>query len=135
MTVKGSGAQISANNAQQLLYVLRGADMTITTDQAFTKAFGGTNYVIQAVVVKRVSGAFGTACLGGIYDTAAKGGNALVAATQSYLALTGAGTCTVSTLAAIATTKVESTAPILSLTTGNTGALTADHFIFGVCVD
>jgi hypothetical protein len=132
--VKGTGS-IPLNQVQQMLFSLRSANMAITTDQPFSKLFGGSKYIITNVVSKWVSGAFGTACLGGIYDTASKGGNALVAATQTFAPLTGANTGQVATLATIATTTISTANPILSLTTGNTGALVADIFIFGVCVD
>lgn len=133
--MKGGGQQVAQTRIAQLLYVLRNADMTLTTDQTFTKQFGGSNYIVTGIYGKRISGAFGTACLGGIYDTAAKGGNALVAATQTWATLTGAGTAQTGTLAAIALTVISTATPILSLTTGNTGALVADIFIFGICVD
>ena len=87
------------------------------------------------VIAIRKSGAFGTACIGGIYSAATKGGDAIVAATQSWAALTGAGTAVAATIANLLQTKVETATPNLSLTTGNTGALTADFFILGVCVD
>lgn len=133
--MKGSGQQVAQTSIQQLLFVIRSANMTLTTDQAFVKQFGGSKYVITAVIGKLISGAFGTACLGGIYDQSGKAGNALVAATQTWATLTGANTGQVATLAAIATTAISTATPFLALTTGNTGALVADVFIFGVCVD
>lgn len=136
MSVKGTGLlPLTASNLQQTLFILRSANMTLTTDQSFVKVFPGTKYVVYNVVGVRVSGAFGTACLGGVYDAASKGGNALVAATQTWASMTGANTCTEAILAAIANTTVETATPFLSLTTGNTGALAADIFISGVCVD
>lgn len=133
--VKGTGLSVAASNIQQTLFILRGADMTIATDQAFTKVFPGTKYVVYNVVGVRKTGAFGTACLGGIYDAASKGGNALVAATQTWAGMSGANTCQEAVLAAIANTTVETATPFLSLTTANTGALTGDLFISGICVD
>ena len=133
--VKAGGLSIAPNNLQQLLFVKRGADMTLTTDQAFTKIFAGTTYQIQSVSAVRKTGAFGVACIGGIYDSAAKAGNALIAAAQVWSALTGANTVQSATLAAIAGTIASTATPILSLTTGNTGTLTADIFIWGVALD
>lgn len=133
--MKGAAGATPVLNGQQSLFVLRNANMTLTTDQTFTKLFPGSKYIITGIFGKLVSGAFGVACLGGIYDTAAKGGNALIAATQTWATLTGVGTAQTGTLAAIALTIVSTATPILSLTTGNTGALVADIFIFGVCVD
>lgn len=134
MAVRASGSALGANS-QQLLFVKRGADMTLTTDQAFIKQFIGTTYQITAVSAVRKTGTFSVACAGGIYDSAAKAGNALIAAVQVWSTLTGANTIQTATLAAIATTIVSTATPILSLTTGNTGALTADVFIWGVILD
>lgn len=124
------------SRAVQLLFVGRGFDMTITTDQALIKRFTGVLWMPTHVVAKRVSGAFGTACAGGVYTAASKGGNAIVANSQSYAALTGANTIVNATLAAIAGAAAEtSAAAYFALTTGNTGALTADIFIYGVIID
>lgn len=128
-------AAVQPASTQQLLFVLRSADMTLTTDQAFTKVFSGTNYQITSVSALRKTGAFGVACAGGIYTSAAKGGSALVAAVQSWAGLTGAGKIVSAALAALIATDVQTATPILSLTTGNTGALTADIFIYGVILD
>lgn len=112
--------------------IIRSANMTLTTDQlADWQIPVPTAYVIDRVLVRRMTGAFGTACAGGLYTTTAKGGSALVAAGQSYAALTGAGKVVDATLAAIATSDVTTSATLyLSLTTGNTGALTADVLIY-----
>ena len=133
--MRAAASPLLAGNATQTLFVLRGADMTLTTDQVFTKLCGFTNYVVTNIVGVRKTGAFGTACLGGVYTAASKGGSALLAATQIWAALTGAGTAQAATLANILQTVAASATPILSLTTGNTGALTADIFIQGIVTD
>jgi hypothetical protein len=130
--IKGVGT-IPPNNISQRLFVLRGANMAITTDQTFTKIFTGTLWDPQTIVANWISGAFNTACAGGIYMGAAKSGAVVSPASQSYAALTGAGTQANAALQAFATTF--SATPILSLTTGNTGALTCDIFIYGFCLD
>ena len=117
------------------LFVLRNADMTLTTDQTFSKIGTFTNYVVTGVSATRKTGAFGVACLGGIYTGAAKSGSALLAAAQAWSNLTGGGTAQTATLANILQSVSANVTPILSLTTGNTGALTADLFISGVIVD
>lgn len=116
------------------LFVLRNADMTLTTDQAFTKIGTFTNYVVTGVIANRKTGALGVACAGGIYSAAAKGGDAILAAAQSWAGLTGALTAVIATVANLIG-KPETATPILSLTTGNTGALTADLFVTGSIVD
>jgi hypothetical protein len=128
-----STINLGGRNTLQLLFYLPQADMTATTDQTTYQVFSGTLYIPKYIDVLRRSGAFGTACAGGIYTAASKGGSAIVAAGQSYAALTGANK-TVPAAIAITDT-VFSAIPILSLTTGNTGALRADVYIWGVCVD
>lgn len=133
------------NQRDQLLFVLASADMGVTTDQTFTKLMVGTNYVITGVIFRRTSGAFNTACAGGIYTSAAKGGTALVAAAQSYANLTGANKLVLvntvtnsANFAAANTTDAQTATPILSLTTANTGGtgtLVATVGIYGFVVD
>jgi hypothetical protein len=124
---------VGGTGVNQRLFSISGADMTLTTDQAFTKLFTGTLWIPTQIVAVRATGAFGSACAGGIYPAAAKAGTAIVAAGQSWAALTGANT---SVLATLNTQAVQTTIlPYLSLTTGNTGALTANIFIYGVVVD
>lgn len=128
-------AGLPAAQSQQLLFVLRSGDFQSTSDQAFTKLFSGTNYVINRVIAVRKTGAASVAATGGIYSAASKAGSALIAAVQSWLGMSGAGKMVDATLAALLATDVQSATPILSLTIGSTGALTADVFIFGVVVD
>lgn len=132
---RGTGNPVPVAQIQQLLFVLRSADMAVTTDQIMVKVFAGSKYIITNMYGTRVSGAYNTACLGGLYTAASKAGNALVASTQTWAALTGASTVQTATLAAIAGTSVSTATPYLSLTTGNGAALSADIFLFGVCVD
>lgn len=118
---------------QQLLFKLAGANMAITTDQTFAKVYGGTNYAISLIIARQRTGGASVACAGGIYDAAAKGGNALVAAAQIWVTL-ASGVMVNATLAAVALTALGSATPILSLTTGSTAACTADLYIYGVDV-
>lgn len=116
----------------QLLFKLTGANFQLTTDQAFTAvAFGGVNYWPLHIVARQRTGAASVACAGGIYDAASKGGNAIVAAGQSWVTL-ASGVIVAATRAALADTTLLSATPILSLTTGSTAAITGDVFIYGV---
>ena len=133
--LRSTAGSVPSINAEQVLFVLRNANLAIATDQTFTKLFGGTNYAVTNIMAVWKSGTFGIACAGGIYTGAAKTGDAVLAAVQVFSGLTGAQTMQVATLTNILVTKTESATPILSLTTGNTGALTADIFIIGVVVD
>lgn len=123
------------SNANNLLFVLRGANMQSTADQTFTRVFSGVNYKITNVLARRVSGGASVACAGGIYTAAAKAGTALIAAVQSWVALTGASKIVEATLPAVLGTDVQTDTPILSLTTGSTAAATADIYIYGLVLD
>jgi hypothetical protein len=118
---------------QQLLFKLAGANMQLTTDQSFAKVYAGSNYAISLIIARQRTGGASVICAGGIYDAAAKGGNALVAAAQVWVTL-ASGVMVNATLAAVALTALGSTTPILSLTTGSTAACTADLYIYGVDV-
>ncbi len=126
----------SPSALQQLLFVGHGLDFQSTADQALAKQFSGSKFIITKIVANRISGAVATSALGGIYTAASKGGSALVAATQSWAGLSGAGKIVDATLAALLATDVQTASPLyLSLSTGSTGAVTADLFIFGIVVD
>lgn len=121
---------------QQLLFVGRDLNFQLTTDQALTKVHDGGRYKVTQVVAAQKSGAFNTACAGGLYTAASKGGSALVAAGQSYANLTATNKIVDATVAAVNTTDAQSAAQLfVSLTTGNGAALTADVYVFGVILD
>lgn len=128
----------SGTGGELPMAAVRAVDMTGTGDNALTWLVAGTpaKYIIRRVLVVRLSGAFNTACLGGLYTASSKGGSALVAATQTYANLTGAGKCVDAGIAAVATTDV-TTAAILyfALSTGNGAALTADVLVYGDILD
>jgi hypothetical protein len=115
------------------LFVLRAADLQLTTDQPFTKVGNFTNYIPTKIAGVRATGGATVACAGGIYTAAAKGGTAIVAAAQSWLAVTGTLGLTDATIAAL--TVAYTATPILSLTTGSTAAVTANVFIYGIALD
>lgn len=130
----GTGSATGMTGINQLLFVLRSADMQLTTDQVFTKVFTGTNYAVTNVLAARKTGAASIVCAGGVYTAASKGGDALVGVAQSWVTL-AASKIVAATLAALTGTNIESATPYLSLTTGSTAACTADVFIFGVVID
>ena len=113
-----------------ILFQLISANMNITTDQAFTKLLGFTNFLITRIRAANSSGSLTTAA-GGIYTGATKGGNALVAAGQAYATLTGATIGLDLTIAAVGN-GLQTVTPILSLTTGQGSAMTCDMYIMGV---
>jgi hypothetical protein len=118
-------------NMMQLIAVIRGANFQLTSDQAMARVFGGTSYTVTAIMARQRSGGASVVCVGGIYDTAAKAGNIICAAAQSWVTLASGVMVSVST-ANLLQTAVLSNTPILSLTTGSTAACTADVYVFGV---
>lgn len=112
-----------------MLGSLRGANFNSTADQAIPLNSGGFNYIITTIYVTNASGSLTTAA-GGIYDAASKGGNAIVAATQAYSALSASSKLLALTLAALGIVLTAQTIN-LSLTTGQGAAMTADIFVFG----
>jgi hypothetical protein len=132
MSVMSPGGMIPGN-AMQLIAVIRGANFQSTADQAMTRIFGGASYVVTAVVARWRTGAASVACVGGIYDTAAKAGNIICAAAQSWVTLASGIAVSVAT-ANLLQTAILANTPILSLTTGSTAAVTGDVFVYGIDV-
>jgi hypothetical protein len=116
----------------QLLFKLAGANLQSTSDQPFSlAAYSGSNYVVTNIIARQRTGGASVTCAGGIYDAAAKGGNAIVLAAQSWVTL-ASGVMVTAALATLTGTTLLAATPILSLTTGSTAACTADFYIFGV---
>lgn len=126
-------AQVPYRYMQQVLYAGYSLNMQSTADQALVKCFNGTDYVIRAIVARQRTGACSISCLGGLYDSPGKAGNAVIAATQSWVTL-ASGIIVNATLAALTQTTLLTSDLILSLTTGSTAACTADLFVFGLDV-
>lgn len=127
------GVSAGESNPYTLLFILRNANMAITSDQQFTKMFIGTLWDPAYIIVNRKTGAYNTACLGGVFSGAGKTGSAIIAVGQSYSTLTGANTQAHPVIQANNVTF--SVTPYLSLSTGNSAALTADWFIYGAVLD
>ena len=115
------------------MFVLRNANMQLTSDQPFQKIGSFINWLPTSITGILTSGGVTVACLGGIYSASAKGGTAIVAAGQSWLGITGALGATLATIAALVAGM--NITPILSLTTGSTAAATANLFIYGNILD
>lgn len=124
---------LGLSSGLQLLFHLKNANMRLTTDQVFERIFNGKSWDPFFITAVWKSGAYNTACLGGIFTLPSKGGNAIVAVGQSYAGLTGADTH-VNTVIQASTTTFYNT-PILSLSTGNTLDLFASFYIYGVSYD
>jgi hypothetical protein len=116
----------------QVLFRLRGADMNVTTDQVFERLGVYPSYIITSIRCNNASISLSTAA-GGIYSGAAKAGDAVVAAAQAYSALTGPTLGIDLTIAAVGR-GVRTGAPILSLTTAQGAAATADFYVIGLAL-
>ena len=133
MTIRSAASIVSANFAQ-VLFVIRSANMQSVADQQFSRLAAGSKYLITSIVAVNKTGGATIACAGGIYSAAAKTGDVLVAAAQSWVTL-AANVNVVATLAPAASTALCTATPFLSLTTGSTAACTADIFISGYLID
>lgn len=112
-----------------LLGQLLGANFNSAADQAIVMT--GNLYIVRRIIVTSASLSLTTAA-GGIYTGAAKTGTVLVAAAQAYAALTAAGKFLDLTLAAIVgTDRFAAAQLLLSLTTAQGAAATADVFVLG----
>jgi hypothetical protein len=112
-----------------VLYRLVGANMNATTDQALVRMHGFTAYEINNIYALNPSGSCASA-VGGIYTAAAKGGTAVVAASQAYSTLSGTGTNLILTTATAGRNR-RTEDLILSLTTPHGSAATCDIYVFG----
>lgn len=120
--------------SMQLLFVGRNLNMQSASDQEMARVFGGTNAMATLVIAVQKSGAGSVTCAGGVYTALSKGGSALVSAVQSWVTL-ASGVQVTAVMAGVAQTALTGPELFLSLTTGSTGALTADMFVFGVVLD
>ena len=131
MSVRGISGNQPIAGSERTLWVLAGANMNSTADQAFVAQGVFSTFLITAIRAVNASTSLTTA-VGGIYNTASKGGTALVANSQVYSALTGATLGVDLTLVAFAKGVQSGAALYLALTTPQGGAATADLYVIGV---
>lgn len=115
----------------QILFALRNADMQSTSDQAFVKNGSFDRYRVVDAFAYCVSGGVTVACAGGIFDATAGGGNAVVAAGQSWTGLSAVQKIVKPTLAALCDTDALTNSLYLKLSTGSTAAARADVLVLG----
>jgi len=126
-----SGILAQPSNGPKLLWILKGANMNVTTDQVLAQVGYFTSFIIDKIVVTNASTSLTTAA-GGIYGAASKAAPIIVAASQTYASLTTSTKILNPTLAAAAQEVLSAQAAYLSLTTAQGTAATADVYIFGV---
>lgn len=126
-----AGCAIVNISSMYLLAALKGANMNVTSDQAFVMyVLSGQKYRVRRITATNPSLSLTTAA-GGIYPAPAKGGTALVAAGQTYSALTTGLLAEDLTLAVPNNVQAAGTQLYLSLSTPQGGASTADVYVFG----
>lgn len=113
-----------------LLGKLLGANFNATTDQLINLT-SSLKYRPTKIVLLNTSVNGMSTAVGGIYTAVAKGGTAIVANTQVYTGLTNPTTALTLTLNAPDAVLVPGTPLILSLTTPQGAAATADVYVFG----
>jgi hypothetical protein len=113
-----------------VLGYLLGANMNVTTDQQIPLLVSSiVHFRISKITVTNASVSLTTA-VGGVYDAASKGGNAIVASSQAYSALTAATRALDLTLA-LNLREPAGTSLYFSLSTAQGAAATADVYVFG----
>ena len=113
-----------------MLGYLLGANMNSTVDQVISLSINPlSHFRVSKITVTNASISLTTAA-GGVYDAASKGGNALVANSQVYTALSAATKALDLTLA-LNLREPAGTILYLSLTTAQGAAATADVYVFG----
>jgi len=134
-------SSVAANDLDSLLDIgclvptffgrLIGANMNATTDQTFTLVNTGLPYRITRISATNASTSLTTA-VGGVYVAASKGGTAVVANSQVFSALTTALLAVDLTIVSGqgAIIRAAALAPILSLTTAQGAAATADLYLY-----
>jgi hypothetical protein len=112
---------------------LKSANMNITTDNTIPLTLAGASkFVITSILVTNASISLTTA-QGGVYSAASKGGNAIVASTQAYSALTTSTSLLSLTLASAGTNQTYAVSNLyLNLTNAQGAAATADIYVFGI---
>ena len=114
------------------LAVLKSANMNITTDQPMVMFVYNmpTYYAVTSIYATNCS-ATPAGAVGGLYTAASKGGTAIVAATQTYTALTSAAAIQQLTNA-VSTSRQSATQLYFSLTTASGTTETCDIYLDGI---
>ena len=126
----GTGVAVWLADNSNIIGQLLGANMNSTADQAIPLFIPSTAvFRVNKITFTNASISLTTAA-GGVYDAAAKGGNAIVAAGQAYAGLTTAVKAIDLTLA-LNLREAAGTLLYFSLTTAQGAAATADCYVFG----
>lgn len=129
-------ANVPDKNNVRMLFKLIGANMNSTADQQFTKVGNFTSWTVAAGGTYRLvnPSVSLTTAAGGVYSAASKGGDQLVANTQTYANASTVGTSSQQMTASALGGGVRTETPYLSLTTAQGATATADLYIFGIAI-
>jgi len=137
--LNAAGCDIVGIMGPTAVAMLRGANMNVTTDQTMTMLITASDsYIPTAAIAENCSVSLTTAA-GSIYSAAAKGGSVIMGsgAAQAFSGCTGTGLTDQLIAATAAQGNLHlpfSTPPILSLTTAQGAAATADVYLYGYVV-
>jgi hypothetical protein len=121
----------TASNTDRVLCSIRSADFNSTADQPCVLPAAITTYKIVEIFETNCTTSPGIAA-GGVYTAASKGGQAIVAATQTFVTAQAIAPTIPNTLAAnMATTRFTANPIYLSLTTPKGSAVTCDMYVIG----
>ena len=123
-------AIISPQN-ETLLFWLSAANFNSTADQALTPMLNFASYLVTRIRIVDASISLTTAA-GGFYTGASKGGVTVVAAGQTYSALTGPTLGMDATISAAGMDRLVASIMYLSLTTAQGSAATAGVYVIGI---
>ena len=130
LALSNSGCQILAAQQLDLLGYQLGVNMNATTDTLFANLSNSQKFRIRRITVCNASVSL-TTVVGGIYTGALKSGSQIVAAAQTYAALTGSGLAVDLTLNLPNNVLAAATNLYASMTTPQGGAATADFYVYG----
>lgn len=124
-----AGSIAPKGGTETTLFKIEGANMNTTADQVFTKLFAFTDYVpIRILAVNHATSLTGT--IGGIYTSTAKGGIAVVAASQAWGNLNAADKVMYPAISSAGMAKLTGDL-YLSLTTPLGASATCDVYVMG----
>jgi hypothetical protein len=134
-----AGCQTVGMAGLTVVAILRGANMNATTDQTMTVLIPANDYYIPSAAIAENCSVSLTTAAGSFYSAASKGGSVVMGsgATQAFSGCTATGLTDQLIAATAAQGNLHlpaSTPPILSLTTAQGAAATADVYLYGYVV-
>jgi hypothetical protein len=133
-SMEPAGCQLIGLSGYTLIGRIVGANMNSTSDQPATMFIPANSYYVPGAMIAKNCTTSLTTAAGAVYDASAKGGNRIYGSgtTQPFSGCTGAGTGqNIAQLTGAAVVDPATSPPILSLTTGQGSAATANVYFYG----